>query len=263
VTSVDTTTATFKIGLSGTDSGGSGVAWISLFVQVDHGAPTLVAKVAAGTTSVSYNALVDGEMHTYRFFSQGVDAAGNVEVGSAGLTVQKAVSPPPVVGLVLQGGQAERSYVSTVDLNFGSADGLDSIVAGGHVHLVKYSRNGKSMRTVPLAGVLHVVDHAIELDFGAAGLGGNPAPTAGDGSYKLTIDGMSKPFTFERLLGDVNGDGVVNRADFSLIRKSIGTKGVALRGDVNGDGVVNSTDLVLAKRSKGHRVSHPRQGAKR
>ena len=42
---------------------------------------------------------------------------------------------------------------------------------------------------------------------------------------------------------DVNGDGVVNILDLTLVAQALGTDGA--RGDVNGDGVVNVFDLVF------------------
>jgi len=51
------------------------------------------------------------------------------------------------------------------------------------------------------------------------------------------------PF-FLQILGDVNGDGVVNIQDLVLIAARFGQTG-AEPADVNGDGVVNIQDLVL------------------
>ncbi|MFZ5986511.1 MAG: dockerin type I domain-containing protein [Bacillota bacterium] len=61
--------------------------------------------------------------------------------------------------------------------------------------------------------------------------------------------------TTKPMVGDVNGDGVVNSTDYTLVKR------YALRiindfpvtddlwaGDVNGDGLINSTDLTLVKR---------------
>ena len=64
-----------------------------------------------------------------------------------------------------------------------------------------------------------MIDHAIELDFGAAGLGGKANTTAGDGYYELdvTAGGTTYKHFFYRLLGDVNGDGVVDGSDLSAI----------------------------------------------
>ena len=42
---------------------------------------------------------------------------------------------------------------------------------------------------------------------------------------------------------DVNGDGVVNILDLTLVAQALGTD--SLKGDVNGDGVVNVFDLVF------------------
>ena len=41
----------------------------------------------------------------------------------------------------------------------------------------------------------------------------------------------------------MNGDGVVNIFDLTLVAQAIGTDGAG--GDVNGDGVVNVFDLVF------------------
>ena len=47
-----------------------------------------------------------------------------------------------------------------------------------------------------------------------------------------------------RIIGDVNGDGIVNIADLVWVANSIGETG-NITADVNGDGVVNIADLVL------------------
>ena len=111
-----------------------------------------------------------------------------------------------------------------------------------------------------------VVDHAIELDFGANGIGevsGSNNTTAADGYYELDItlpDGQTAIHHFYRLLGDVNGDGLVDSNDLNEIAAAIGQSSpvgmTPLNADMNGDGTVTSVDTLLASRSKG-RASSP------
>jgi hypothetical protein len=63
---------------------------------------------------------------------------------------------------------------------------------------------------------------------------------------------------FDRLLGDVTGDGVVNGGDQTAIAAALGQsapQGFApLNADVNGDGGVTARDATLATRSTGRRL---------
>lgn len=109
--------------------------------------------------------------------------------------------------------------------------------------------------------VLDVLDHAIEIDFGSGGILGTPSTTAADGYYKVVISlpGQS-PVThfFDRILGDVNGDGIVDQNDLNEIAASINQTSQLgwnpLSADVNGDGTVTAFDLTLATRAKGHKL---------
>ncbi len=62
-------------------------------------------------------------------------------------------------------------------------------------------------------------------------------------------------YTFEVgvLLGDINGDGVVNSTDITIAKLDSGETVNAnnFTADINGDGVINSTDITLAKLSSG------------
>jgi hypothetical protein len=251
------TVTTFDSDASSQDAPSSGLSGTDVYVSTNGGAYGFWTTILPGSSSAVFR----GSQNTsYSFFSVGRDAAGNQSLPSPVVStfVPAPSSPAMPTRVVVNSGQADRSFIGTVDVNFGPHEDLQSVIAGGHVHLFKYSTSGKALGAVAVTGKLHVVDQAIELDFGAQGLGGNPNSTAGDGYYKLTVDGDSTPFYFERLLGDVNGDGVVNKADIAIIKKSMGTHGVKLRGDVNGDGIVNTTDLKLAKRANGHRIIRPK-----
>ncbi len=132
------------------------------------------------------------------------------------------------------------------------------------IQLFKYDLNddASSKTAVSLSGVsVAVIDHAIELDFGAGGIGGSPNTTAADGYYELDIklpNGTVAVHHFYRLFGDVTGDGLVDNNDLNAIAAEINLSnpmGMApLGADVNGDGNISALDLTLATRSKGHKL---------
>ena len=63
---------------------------------------------------------------------------------------------------------------------------------------------------------------------------------------------------FYRLLGDVDGDGIVDQNDLNEIAASINETSpmgwTPLTADVSGAGTVTSTELTLATRSKGTKL---------
>ena len=108
--------------------------------------------------------------------------------------------------------------------------------------------------------MLDVIDHAIEIDFGSGGIGGNPNTTAADGYYEVDIklpNGQTAVHHFYRLLGDVDGDGIVDQNDLNEIAASIGeTSQIGLdalerrrHGRRHGDG---------ARPDAGHPIERPR-----
>ena len=158
-----------------------------------------------------------------------------------------------------------RSFVRYVDLTFnrtdtGASTPLGDLITGGRVRLVRHGLDGTGSQSVPLAGVLRAIDHAIEFDFGVNGVGGasggNGNSTIGDGYYEIGLD-LDGNGTFEtaeyfyRLLGDVNGDRTVNDTDLNLIVAAYGQTGAGLGADVNGDSQVAAYDRTVAARSKG------------
>ena len=238
--------------------------------------------------TIAYPGLTDGVSHTYRFFSVGIDAAGLVQPSPSmpNVTDVNVTFQPPsqlaVTGLTVENGAAERSYIRYLDLSFNESNSslLQSIVnsvnsptAGNpsELTLTQYGLDGSGAGTsVSLKGLLDVIDSAIEIDFGAGGIGGNPGTTTADGYYALSFtpqsgQGQAATHHFFRLLGDVNGDGTVDQNDLNAVAAARGqslsqiasasgqpaTGLTALSMDVKGDGSVNTTDLALATKSKG------------
>ena len=289
-TTVNTITGTFTLNVTGSDPGGGIVTYFEVFVSVDGGASTVVdgAAIPAGppnsagrsSATIPYQGLTDGAQHRYAFYSIGIDSAGNIQSAPSlpNLNLTETFAQPrslQVTNLIVEHGAAERSYVRYLDIGFNESNNQSSGALGQiasslssgapKIKIFKYDLNddASSKTAVSLSGVsVSVIDHAIELDFGAGGIGGSPNTTAADGYYELDIklpNGTVAVHHFYRLLGDVTGDGVVNSADLNMIAAEINLSsptGLApLGADVNGDGTVSATDLALATREKGHKLT--------
>ena len=61
----------------------------------------------------------------------------------------------------------------------------------------------------------------------------------------------------EDINGDINGDGVVNIQDLTLVAAQFGQMGEDIPVDINGDGVVNIQDLVLVAGAFGEGAAAP------
>ena len=100
------------------------------------------------------------------------------------------------------------------------------------------------------------------LDFIVSELTGNPEVTLQVIDVRGNI--TKQTFSVETshiVREDVNGDGVVNILDLTLVAASFGQTG-QMRADVNGDGVVNIVDLVKIAGMLGNVVSAPSMGNK-
>ena len=69
----------------------------------------------------------------------------------------------------------------------------------------------------------------------------------------LPVSGAVYNLAIGPMIGDLNGDGVVNCADLAIVKasfgKRVGQAGFDFRADANGDGIVNVLDLsFVAKR---------------
>jgi hypothetical protein len=226
------------------------------------------------TNAYLYSAVADGKAHTYRFFTEGQDANGNIEAppNTPDVTVSGTFAHPSelaVTGFDVNRTTNGRSFVRYVDLIFNQADATDNnvltgLVQNGAITLTKYplsgpvyDANGVATNGTPvtlLPSNFRVIDYAIEIDFGALGLGGTPSTAAANGYYELSAKlSLTKTVRadFYRLLGDADGSKKVDSADVTLVSNATGQSTVdpTLRTgpDINGDGVVNATDKTLAQ----------------
>jgi hypothetical protein len=236
------------------------IVLVDIYVTVDASTtPTLIGQLNAGTPngagvysgSLTYDALADGQAHTYRFFSIGVDdqQKKQMQPGSADVTFSNiAVSAPLAVqNLVVENNIAERSFIEVLDVDFNQSEAtstvLQSLASGlvgssrnSYVELVWYGENltgvsqprgsvnlfnNGSATSVTLNG------NDLSINFGPNGVTslltetgasgtGKPNTTFGDGWYALGIDPSGDP-----------SQGPVFWVTF-----------IRLLGDTNGDGVV-------------------------
>ncbi len=259
ISAVDSSSQQFAITLAGSSAPGTVLDHIDVFVSVDGEPFRPIAKVAGVNVPVTFEAIADGSVHNYAFYAVGTDTVGNVQappVGpgydtwvAAGFATPAANAP---IALSVDHGASGRSFIGSVDLVFDNSNGLASLVADGNVHLIRHSLSGTGATPVSLTGMLGVVDNAIEINFGSLGLGGSPDSSAGDGYYEIDIDGLARSFFFDRVFGDVNGDGIVNTADASLTTGALGQQIPGALINLDGTGTVTPLARLAALRARGH-----------
>ncbi|MBI4776478.1 MAG: hypothetical protein HY788_20265 [Deltaproteobacteria bacterium] len=99
-----------------------------------------------------------------------------------------------------------------------------------------------------------VADAALFMQVPAVGEAGNASPVANFLGIASTPGPGPDHFdsvTEFVLTADLNGDCVVNQADFLLFRQDYGQMGVGLAGDLNGDNLVNQADFLIFRANYG------------
>lgn len=266
VTSVTHATSAFRVNWSGNDVGGGSIYGVAIYAVVDGGAPQLVGSYNLGAASGTsgyfpYQALADGSSHTYQFYTIATDNARIAEAAPAAPYDASVTATFPVPATVkpgsfyLQRGNVKTggTYIRYVDITFPSTPPSVS-----RLRLKRFSLNGTGGTIIPISGVATTAGNVITLDFGATGITGAASTSAGDGYYELGFDAQGigrfgQVYHFYRLLGDVNGDSIVDDTDINNITARLNSSGV-LPEDVNGDGIINSSDKTIASRLKTRRV---------
>ena len=182
------------------------------------------------------------------------------------VTVSFSFVPFSAVGIDVQIGANQRSYVRYLDVLFSNAAALASWPSTNRVKVERFAIDSTSVTagtgTVVNDGVITKDGSKLKLDFGATGLGGSNL--AGNGFYRvlLDIDGngsfsdaADQAFEFHRLFGDANGDRKVDVADTNLVTSQVGRSGINLDGDMDGNGVVNGTDRMFTIQRRGNKLN--------
>jgi hypothetical protein len=138
------------------------------------------------------------------------------------------------VGVECRSGGATNDYQMIV--NFASSVTVDSVaVTSGTGSVSSFSVSGSQV-TVNLTGVTNVQRITVTLH------NVNDGTSTGDVPVSMGV-----------LIGDVNGNAVVNSSDVSLTKAQAGqpVTGSNFREDVNANGTISSTDVALVKSEVG------------
>jgi streptogramin lyase len=183
-------------------------------------------------------------------------------------------APPKVAGVVVNGGSAQRSLVTQIQVAFDQHVTLPANPADAF----RLTRQGDNAAVTLSAAVddtgpgtvvtltftggavdnASLADGRYTLTVVAAQVAGPNGALDGDGDGQaggdFVLAGDPASNTLFRLFGDVNGDGAVNGLDFAAFRAAFGTGQPGSPFDVNGDGVIDNLDFFQFRRRFGTAV---------
>jgi hypothetical protein len=219
---------------SGTPAGS--IVTVDIYVEIDSGTPILIAQAPASmpnnsgvySGTVSYNALADGQSHTYSFYSIGIDdqqktqaTPASPDVTFSNITYTASLTAQPIT---VEKGITGRSFIQYLDVDFNQTvststalQALASGLAGGspssYVELLWYGEN-LTTSSVPQGSVnlfgngttasVILNGNDLAINFGPNGITslltenrvsgiGGPTKNFGDGWYALGIDPTGNP----------------------------------------------------------------------
>ncbi|HZZ41441.1 MAG TPA: proprotein convertase P-domain-containing protein [Tepidisphaeraceae bacterium] len=170
--------------------------------------------------------------------------------GTRVLTTPITVKTAPVLNSFNINGNKSRSDINQITFNISNTD----IAGGVSLSNLKLYYNGDGVNALSLNGASLAFDPAS--GNGTLNLQNLTTPLK-DGDYQLQISVGGKLFviSFFRLQGDLNGDGVVDSKDGSIITSHKGQSGLNILGDLNHDGVVNQVDVNLYNKLKNDKAT--------
>jgi hypothetical protein len=276
----DTTAPTTAIALAGpAGPAGSyaGPVTVTLTASDPDNAPNTLTTIytfdggPVQTYTGPFTIAADG-VHTLTYLS--FDPIGNLEPLHTLTLIISSPTPLAVSQTIINGGAAQRSNDETVAVRFNHPTNLPQLIASGAVTSAVRLVDSAG-HAIPLAASRYQYDQAtnvLTVDLTTDGFGGSRATMLADGRYRLLLDagmitalvdpashlsGVSE-VDFFQLLGDYNGDGVVNLADRAALLahfgQSVATSPDAYLYDLDGNGVVNLADYLLWARRIGTTV---------
>ena len=185
-----------------------------------------------------------------------------------------SLTPLYVSQFTVNQGQIQRSNDTSVSVQFNQSTNVQALIDNGKItSAVQIVSMGSSISLTPDRYHYDASTNTLTIDLTVGGSAVSYMTILADGWYHLQFDAgqITAPgsavnrlnlqntsvspdgqvrYDFFRLLGDLNGDGVVTGADFVIERNQIIGYGGAMPttyGDINGDGVVDMNDYAAIR----------------
>jgi hypothetical protein len=197
----------------------------------DNGGPTQTMALLSGSPAIDAGSNPANLATDQRIYPRVVGAAADI----GAFEVQ---APPTVTSVVVNGGAAQRSMVTTIAVTFST----QVIFAPSPAAAFSLTRVSDGTAVLFTANVQYVNGAAVVTLNGFTGPASQNGSLA-DGRYTLRV--ISTQVTANGVALDGNNDGVAG-GDYVSPTDTYGGQGLhlfRLFGDCNGDGVVDSTDL--------------------
>jgi hypothetical protein len=241
----------------------------------DNGGPTKTMALLPGSPSINTGSNPANLAVDQRGYSRVVGPAADIGAFEVQIpsTIFGVLLPPTVQSVVINGGAAQRSMVTSIAVTFSAqvaftttpaaAFSLTRVgdaatvsftataaVVGGETVVTLSGFTGPAAQNGSLADgryTLHVI--AGQVTANGFILDGNDDGTAGDDYFSPadTAGGGPGQLHLYRLFGDATGDGIVDLSDLAAFRSTYNTAAGAVNYlaylDANGDGAIDLTDL--------------------
>jgi hypothetical protein len=222
----------------------------------NNGGPTLTHILLPGSPAIDTGTNIAGLSYDQRGVGHPRTAGSGTDIGA----LELPVTPPKIAVLVINGGQVQRSRVTSVTVTFDQvvtlpatptqafqlqrSDGqLVDLTAAVSFNTVTLSFNGALSESGSLAdGRYTLTIFAAQVSNANGKLDGNGDGTGGDDYVLASAAAPNPPTNIFRLFGDINGDGTVSAADFTVFRQFFA--GVNDAFDFDGNGTVDANDFV-------------------
>jgi uncharacterized repeat protein (TIGR03803 family) len=245
--------------------GGASGDGVVFSLPTSGGTPTILATFNGANGADPQGALVaDSSGNLFGTTSAGgIDGLGTVFELPSG-------TAPVISSFAVNGGAAQRSIVTQATVTFNQPVNL----AAGAISLMQRATGGGS--PTPITFVQSTTDNTTWI-LNFPGYTGASLP---DGIFDLTItaadvtsvssptlamSGGNQTFTFDRLFGDIDGNGVVNNADYFQFKKAFGqlagSANYNAAFDYDANGVINNADYFQFKQRFGQQIIIPAQNS--